>query len=198
MSAMSAITQLICREIEASIACQQQVLKEMPEQIETAARWLFDCLKRGNKILLFGNGGSASDAQHLAGEFVGRFRLERQGVPALSLTADSATLTAIANDYGYDRVFARQIEALGAEGDVVLFLSSSGNSPNLLAAIEVSRQKNIRTMGLLGKDGGKAAPLVDLALIIRGETPHIQEAQMMIGHILCHLVEEMLFGKLKE
>jgi len=183
----------IRQEIEASIRCKQQVLEQLVGAIETAARWIEEALRAGRKLLLFGNGGSAADAQHLAGELVGRFLQERQGLPAIALTTDTSVITAVSNDYGYEQVFARQIEALGRAGDVALAISTSGNSPNLLAGIRQAKSQQLRVIGLLGRDGGAAAREVDLALCVAGDnSPRIQESQIMIGHILCRLTEDFL------
>jgi len=187
---------LIRREIEDSIECKRRVSEQLPEQIETAARWIVEALKSDRQLLLFGNGGSAADAQHIAGELVGRFFLERKAAAAIALSTDTSVLTAVANDYGFEQVFARQIEALGRPGDVALAISTSGNSPNILAGIRRAKSRQIRVIGLLGRDGGAAARQADLALIVPGETsPRIQESHILIGHILCRLVEELLFGE---
>ena len=152
-------------------------------------------LKQGQKILFVGNGGSAADAQHLAAEIVGRFERERSGLAALALTTDSSTLTSIANDYGFESIFSRQLEALGQEGDVFIAISTSGNSPNLVQAVEVAKAKGLVTIGMLGKTGGDLKALVDECLIVPSEnTARIQEAHILIGHILCQLVEESLFS----
>ena len=186
---------LIRDEIEESIACKQRVLDRLVPDIETAARWAVEALEGGRKLLLFGNGGSAADAQHIAGELVGRFLLQRKGIPAIALTTDTSILTAVANDLGFEQVFARQVEALGGPGDVALAISTSGNSPNLLAGIKQAKEQRLRVIGLLGRDGGAAAAEVDLALVVPGETsPRIQESHILIGHVLCRLIEEQLFG----
>ena len=187
---------LIRREIEESIQCKRRVLEELPERIETAARWIAEALQGGRPLLLFGNGGSAADAQHLAGEWVGRFLRERPGLPAIALSTDTSVMTAVSNDYGFEQVFARQLEALGRPGDVALAISTSGASPNLLAGIRQAKSQQMRVIGLLGRDGGPAAEEVDLALIVAGNSsPRIQESHILIGHILCRLTEELLFGE---
>ena len=152
---------------------------------------------RGRKLLLFGNGGSAADAQHLAAELVGRFQRERRPLPAIALTTDTSALTAIANDYGYDQVFARQVRALGARGDVALAISTSGRSPSVLHAVEACRALGIETIGLTGGDGGTLAGLVDLCLRVSASThaARIQETHILIGHVLCELVDRRLFGE---
>jgi D-sedoheptulose 7-phosphate isomerase len=166
------------------------VAQKMAPVIEQCAALLIDALAAGNKILALGNGGSAADAQHLAAELVGRFLLERQGLPAIALTTDTSILTAVANDYGYEEVFRRQVLALARPGDVVIGISTSGSSNNVFHALLAANQLGCRTVGLLGRDGGSIAPIVDLALTVPvQETPHVQEAHLTIIHILCHLVE---------
>ena len=168
----------------------------MVPEIEKAAAKLVDCLKSGNKILFFGNGGSASDSQHLAAEFVGRYEKERRALAAISLTTDTSILTAVGNDYGFDRVFERQIEALGKRNDVAIALSTSGNSKNVLAAVKRAKIMGIYTIGLTGGTGGELKTSVDLALVIPSKkTSRIQESHIMIGHILCECVDEALSAK---
>ena len=148
----------------------------------------------GNKVLLFGNGGSAADAQHIASELAGKFYLDRDPLPAIALTTNTSSLTAIANDYGYDTVFVRQLKGLVKKGDVVIGISTSGNSPNVLLAIEEAKHLGAVTVAFTGK-GGKLKKLADYALSIPSEdTPRIQEAHITAGHIICYLVEETLFG----
>ena len=166
--------------------------------IVAAAGLVEDCLRTGGKLLFMGNGGSAADAQHLAAEFVGRFVLERRALPAIALTTDSSILTAIGNDYGFDVVFSRQIEALGGPGDVVIGISTSGNSPNVLAAMKVAAARGLKTIGLAGRDGGRLAREVDVALVVpSGVTARIQECHITIGHLLCELVENELFPQVE-
>jgi D-sedoheptulose 7-phosphate isomerase len=148
------------------------------------------CFRAGGKVLLAGNGGSAADAQHIAGELVGRLLRERAALPAVTLSADTSILTAIGNDYGFDRVFARQVEALGRPGDVLWVLSTSGNSPNILAAVEVARSRGMKVISFSGRDGGKVAPMADVALVVPDElNMRIQEAHGLAYHIVCDLVE---------
>ncbi len=159
---------------------------------------LVDTFRNGKKLLVMGNGGSAADAQHLAGEIVGRFRLERRGLPAIALSTDSSILTAVGNDYGFEAIFSRQVEALAQEGDVVIGISTSGSSPNVLSALRLAREMGCRTVGLLGKDGGSIREMVDIDLTVPGQdTPRIQEGHITIIHILCELVEQALFGEKK-
>lgn len=160
-----------------------------------AARMLIDCFSRGGKVLLFGNGGSAADAQHIAAEWEGRFRRERPGLPAMALTTNSSDLTAIGNDYGFEHVFARLVEAHGREGDVAIAISTSGNSPNVLAAVDVARKRGVATLGLAGNDGGELARCVDVALVVpSNRTDRVQEVHITALHALCDVVDEALFG----
>jgi D-sedoheptulose 7-phosphate isomerase len=155
---------------------------------------LTEAFASGRKVLVMGNGGSAADAQHLAAELVGRFIRERRGLPAIALTTDSSILTAVGNDYGFDAVFSRQIEALAVPGDVVIGISTSGNSANVLQGIVRAQDLGCRTMGLLGRDGGSLAQSVDLAITIpNSETARVQEGHILIIHILCDLLEQRLF-----
>jgi D-sedoheptulose 7-phosphate isomerase len=170
--------------------------RELTPKMIQVAELLVDAFRNGNKLLVMGNGGSAADAQHLAGEIVGRFRLERPGLPAIALNTDTSILTAVGNDYGYEAIFRRQVEAHGQEGDVVIGISTSGSSPNVLSALRLAREKGCRTVGLLGKDGGSIKGLVDIDLTVPGhDTPRIQEGHITIIHILCELVEQALFGE---
>lgn len=177
---------------QATIASIQTAL--LPD-IERCVQTLLEVLQSGGKILTMGNGGSAADAQHLAAEFVGRFRIERKALPAIALTTDTSVLTAIGNDYGFDEIFKRQIEALADAGDVVIGISTSGHSVNVEKAMRAARETGCRTIGLLGRDGGRIAPLCDIELTVNAQqTPHIQEAHLVIIHILCELVEQALFA----
>jgi D-sedoheptulose 7-phosphate isomerase len=153
-------------------------------------------LKGGKTVFLFGNGGSAADAQHISAELVGRFLGERKGLPAIALTTDTSALTAIANDYGYDEVFARQVRALGRAGDVAIGISTSGKSPSVLRAIEAAKELGMKTLGLTGGTGGALAGLVDVSLCVSASTLscRIQETHILIGHVLCELVDRRLFG----
>jgi len=162
--------------------------------VQRAASLLAACLRNGGKLLLCGNGGSAADAQHWATELVGRFRHDRPGLAALALTADGTTLTALGNDYGYERVFARQVEALGRAGDVLFALSTSGRSPNILAALAAARAGGIATVGFTGAHGAAMEPLCDLLLRVpHAETARIQEGHAALGHAICALIEATLF-----
>ena len=165
-------------------------------QIMECAELIISALKDGHKLLIMGNGGSAADAQHFAAEMVGRFRRERRGLPAIALSTDTSALTAIGNDYGFDAVFSRQVEALAKPGDVVFGISTSGQSKNVIAAIQTATAIGCKTVGLLGKDGGELATLVNCELTVSGsETSFIQEAHIMIIHILCALIEKNVSGQ---
>ncbi len=166
------------------------------ERVSEVADALVRTLQNGNKILLFGNGGSAADAQHLASELVGRFQHDRPGLPAIALTTDSSALTSVANDYGFEFLFARQIEALGQKGDAAIAISTSGRSANIREGLLAARAKGMLTVGLLGKEGGPARELVDHALVVDGQkTSRVQEVHILIGHILCEAIEHELFGR---
>ncbi len=185
-------------QISAYFARHSQVVEktvlELAPQIAHCAELLATALAAGKKILIAGNGGSAADAQHFAAELVGRFLMERRGLPAIALSTDSSILTAVANDYGFERIFSRQVEALASAGDVVIGISTSGNSANILAALTAARQCGCTTIGLLGRDGGAIATRVDLSLVVGcAETPHIQEMHVTIIHLLCKLIEAQLF-----
>ncbi len=163
------------------------------ETIGQIAERLRDTLKNGHKILLCGNGGSAADAQHVASELVGRFARERAGWPAIALTTDTSIVTALGNDYGFDRIFARQVEALAAPGDVVVGISTSGNSANVLHAMRAARERGCFTLGMTGQDGGRLKDVVDLCLCVPSDsTPRVQEAHIVVWHIVCELVEREL------
>ena len=152
-------------------------------------------LSAGKKVLVMGNGGSAADAQHFAAELIGRFKMERPSLPAIALTTDSSILTAIGNDYGYDAVFSRQVEGLASEGDIVFGISTSGNSPNVLSALKLAREKGCVTVSLLGRDGGSIRAVSDYPVVMpSNNTPRIQEGHIMIIHIICDLVEKRLFA----
>lgn len=177
------------------IEVMETVAVRLAPEIESLCSLLVAALREGQKILVMGNGGSAADAQHLAAEFVGRFLLERKALPAIALTTDTSILTAVGNDYGFDEVFKRQVEGLANPGDVVIGISTSGRSVNVRRALVAAGEIGCKTVGLLGKDGGNIAGIVDLDLTIPAmETPHIQEAHAAIIHIVCDLVEKALFA----
>ena len=161
------------------------------DDVEKSAQLCIDCLKNGGKIFLIGNGGSAADAQHIAAELVGRFKLDRKGFPAIALTTDSSILTSIANDYDYSNVFSRQIDAIAKKGDIVIGISTKGNSENVTKALEAASKLKCKTIGLSGKDGGIFNDICDVNIIApSNDTPRIQEIHILIGHTLCHLIEQ--------
>lgn len=180
--------------IAESISVKENLKSNHIDIIEKAADLIAQSIEQGGKAILFGNGGSAADAQHIAGELVGRFMKERPALAAIALTTNTSTLTAVANDYGYETTFARQIEGLGKKGDVAIGISTSGNSPNVIEGIKRAKHIGIRTVALTGGDGGKVSRIADLSVIVPSHsTPRIQESHSMIGHIICELVEEELF-----
>lgn len=185
---------LIAREFEESYRLHRLMTETLIDPVSDAVLQIIAAYRAGKKVLLIGNGGSAADAQHIAAELVGRFRMERGSLPALALTSDTSVLTALGNDYGYDMIFSRQIESLGCEGDILIAISTSGNSPNVLHAVHTARTRKLYCIGLTGGDGGELRQLVDLPIVIPSPTiSRIQEAHMTIGHILCHMVERELF-----
>ncbi len=184
-------------ELRASAATKQKILEQCADRIVKAVDMIIGALNKKKKILFCGNGGSAADSQHLATEFVIRMNpaIQRPGIPAIALTTDTSLLTAGANDIGYDNVFARAVEALGAPGDVLVGISTSGKSESVNLAFRKARALGLATIGLLGKDGGTARDLVDLAIIVpSGDTQRIQEGHITIGHIVCALVEREMYG----
>lgn len=180
----------IAREIQESISVKTELGRTAAEQIAEAATAIVACLRLGGKLIVFGNGGSASDAQHMAAELVGRYMVKRQALAAIALTTNSSSLTAIANDFGFEEIFARQLEALAKPQDVVLAISTSGNSTNVLRGLQTAKALGLRKIGLTGNDGGKVRDLVDICLTVpSSSTPRIQEAHTLIIHILCGIVE---------
>jgi len=167
----------------------------LADKIAEAAALIVDSYRTGGGVLIFGNGGSAADAQHVAGELVGRFLKERRGLRAVALTADASVLTSLANDYGYQSVFARQIEALGRTGDVAIGISTSGNSPNVVAGLQRARELGLGTIAMTGAGGGKCAKLADILLAVpKTHTPLIQQAQQVIYHVICEIVEREIIA----
>ena len=194
------VEQCIADQIRASISTKQAILsdKGLMRNIAAAAQMIVDAYEQGKKTLLAGNGGSAADAQHIAGEFVSKFYFDRPGIASIALTTDTSIITAIGNDYGYDKLFSRQIQAQGSAGDVFIGISTSGNSANLVEALRMCGQKGIKTIGLTGFTGGEMDSMCDLCIKVpSGETPRIQESHILIGHIICCIVEEKLFGDLQ-
>ena len=194
----SLIKRLVDEQMAESILVKQ-ALADSPETItaiQAAARKCVAVYQRGNKILIAGNGGSAADAQHMAAELSGRFNFDRPGIPAIALTANSSAITAIANDYGYEKVFSRQTQAYGQPGDLLVGISTSGNSPNVLMAIEQCQLQEMETIGLTGAAGGKMAAACDVCIQVPSEsTPRVQECHILVVHMLCAAVEEALFGQ---
>lgn len=186
---------VIRRTFAESIRAKEQFAAEQGDRVLAVARLLADAISNGHKILLFGNGGSAADAQHVAAEFVNRFAVERRPLPAIALTTDTSLLTSIANDYGYEQVFAKQVEALGAPGDVAIAISTSGNSPSVLRAIEACGRVGLFVVGLTGGDGGAMRDQVDHLLTVSAtrETARVQEVHLLVEHVLCDLVDRILF-----
>jgi len=181
---------IVTRLIRESIQVKEALIEQQTAQIAQAADWMIETFRAGGKILLCGNGGSAGDAQHIAAELVGRFERARGPLPAMALTTNSSTLTAIANDYDYRQVFSRQVEAWAGADDLVIGISTSGNSANVLEAMGMAKRKGAKTLGLTGRTGGLLASSVDLCISVPSEnTARIQEAHILIGHILCHLVD---------
>jgi len=185
---------IVLRALEESIRVKERFVKENMDGLLTAAQRLATYFAAGHKLLIFGNGGSAADAQHIAAEFVNRFIVERKPLPALALSTDTSILTSIPNDYSFDEVFSKQIKALGRKDDMALGISTSGNSKNVILALETARDMGLYTVGLTGCGGGELARCCDLALIVDSRaTPRIQETHITAGHILCELVDRILF-----
>lgn len=184
---------MIENELLGHKAAIEAVLATMLPEIEKACALTVETFKNGKKVLLMGNGGSAGDAQHVAAEFTGRYKTERRGLPAVALTTDTSALTAIGNDYGFQRVFDRQVEALATEGDLLIAFSTSGNSENVIRALELGKKIGCRSIGFSGKGGGKMKGLCDVDLIIPSDdTPRIQEMHITVGHIVCQAVDDQL------
>lgn len=181
----------ILKAIKNDIQVKEDLLKNCTSKIEQAAEAVVSSISSGGKLLIFGNGGSAADSQHIAAELVGRFKKERKAIAAVALTTNTSTLTAIGNDYGYDATFSRQVEAIGKRGDVALAISTSGKSQNVMAAVRKAREMGIKTIALTGGTGGPLAKECDIAIVVgSGDTPRIQESHILIGHIICELIED--------
>jgi D-sedoheptulose 7-phosphate isomerase len=191
---------LIATNLKLSIQAKEAFAQEATDDILRLADWIQAALERGGKLLLFGNGGSAADAQHLAAEFVNRFLINRRPLPALALTTDTSVLTSIANDFSYDQIFSKQIQALGKPEDLALGISTSGNSPNVIQAMQAAKEIGMKTAALTGgitRPGGDLAAICDLVLNVPSDaTPHIQEAHLWAEHLLCEIVEKRMFGSL--
>ena len=193
---MEKIEEIIKKAFQEGTQIKDQFLKDSLGQVVKVVNVITASLKKGNKILLFGNGGSAADAQHLAAEFVNRFLIERPPLPAIALTTDTSIITSIGNDYDFAQIFAKQIRAIGQPGDVAIGMSTSGVSPNVLRGLEIAKKMGLVTIGLTGRDGGQIAQVVDYCLNVSSNSvPRIQEVHITLGHIICELVDYKLFQK---
>jgi D-sedoheptulose 7-phosphate isomerase len=186
--------ELIARALKQNQRTVEDFVTENSSNLIRCAEFVCNAFRNSGKLMICGNGGSAADAQHIAAEFVNRFQIDRSPLPALALTTDTSIITSIANDYNFDDIFSRQIEALGARGDVLLAISTSGKSRNILSAIDTAKRRGVYTIGLMGRGGGEMLRLVDLALVVNSDqTPRVQEVHILAGHIICELAEHMLF-----
>jgi len=188
--------EIVLRELEESASIKRIMAENLTDTIVEAAWIIINAYKADKKVLLIGNGGSAADAQHIAGELIGRLKMEREALPAIALTANTSVLTALANDYGYDKVFSRQIEALASAGDVLIAITTSGTSPNVVEAVKTAKSRGIIVIALTGSNSGKLNNLADLTIMVPSDnTQRIQEVHITVGHIICRLVEKELFGE---
>ncbi|MFC1908564.1 SIS domain-containing protein [Chloroflexota bacterium] len=188
--------EVVIKELEESASINRTIAQNLSDTIVDAAQIILKAYRAGGKVLLIGNGGSAADAQHIAAELVGCFRLERAALPAIALTTNTSVLTALANDYGYDTVFSRQLEALAGDKDVLIAISTSGTSANILKAVGTAHTKGVMVIALTGESGGQLKEVADLTISVPSDnTPRIQEAHITIGHIICRLVETWLFDE---
>lgn len=184
----------ILRAFEDSIRVKEKFVKDNVALIIEVSKLIADAFNEGKKLILFGNGGSASDSSHIAAEFVNRFKRDRPGLPAIALNTDIAVLTSIANDYDYSEIFARQIKTLGIAGDIAVAISTSGNSKNILKAVDAAKKKGLRTVAFTGIKGEKFASKSEFAFVVHSDdTPRIQETHITLGHVICQMVEEILF-----
>ena len=182
---------IIDNEFNEHLITTKATMSVINSEIESAAKLCIQCLNKGGKILIFGNGGSAADSQHIAAELVSRYKTERRGLAAIALTTDTSIITAIANDYGFDRIFSRQVEALAKPGDITIGISTGGTSINVINAFKAAKDKNCKIIGFSGRGGGEFNNYCDVNLIIPSEdTPRIQEMHILIGHTICHLIEQ--------
>ena len=196
MEGVLKVEHIVEKIMKSGLKTSEAFIQENTSKVIDLAEKIASAFLQDRKLLICGNGGSAADAQHMAAEFVNRFQLERPPLPAMALTTDTSVITSIGNDYSFDDVFSKQVKALGVKGDVLLAISTSGKSSNLLSAVEAANQQEIYTVGLLGGDGGELSGRVDMALIARGDvTARIQEAHLLAEHITCHLVDYILFQK---
>ena len=185
--------QAIKDEFSSYLETINTVINSMEEKLEAASALAVETLKNGNKILLCGNGGSAANAQHIAAELTGRYKTERRGLPGIALTTDTSVLTAIGNDYGYDRIFDRQVEALANKGDLLIGISTSGNSKNVINALKIAKEMGCKTLGLSGRNGGAMNDVCDLNLVVpSNNTPRIQEIHISFGHTICQIIDDEL------
>lgn len=181
----------IADEFESHLQTIQKTIEVLQDDVAKASGMCVNALKNGNKILLFGNGGSAGDAQHIAAELTGRYKTERRGLPGIALTTDTSALTAIGNDYGYDRVFDRQVEALAQSGDILIGISTSGNSKNVINAFKIGKEMGCICIGLSGRDGGGMNEVSDINVVVpSNNTPRIQEMHILIGHTICQIIDD--------
>ncbi len=184
----------IIKAFEESAAVKQQFIRDNLDLVIQASKTLSDAFNRGNKVILFGNGGSATDASHIAAEFVNRFKKHRPGLPAIALNTDVAVITSVANDYDFSEIFSRQMKALAQDGDVAVAISTSGNSPNILKAVDAARRKKLKIIVFTGSRGEKLAAKADFSFVVpSSNTPRVQETHITLGHVLCQTVEEILF-----
>ena len=182
---------IIENEFNAHTQAISNSVKFAIKDIENAAKISIDCLKNGNKILIFGNGGSAADAQHIAAEITGRYKTQRKGLSAIALTTDTSALTSIGNDFGFDKIFERQVEALANKGDTLIGISTGGSSLNVINALKLAKGLKCKTIGFSGRDGGEFNSICDVNIIARSnDTPRIQELHMLVGHTICHLIDQ--------
>ncbi|MCP4969623.1 MAG: D-sedoheptulose 7-phosphate isomerase [Arcobacter sp.] len=181
---------VIEKEFQGHLETIQKVIESMNKPLQEASKLTVETLKSGNKILLFGNGGSAADAQHIAAELTGRYKTERRGLPGIALTTDTSALTAIGNDYGYDRVFDRQVESLAVKGDLLIGISTSGNSKNVINAFKIGSEIGCKILGFSGRDGGAMNDHCDVNLVVPSDdTPRIQEMHILFGHTICQIID---------
>jgi D-sedoheptulose 7-phosphate isomerase len=184
---------VIFNEFQGHLETIIKVIEHLQVDVEIASKLVVDTLKTGNKIILCGNGGSAADAQHIAAELTGRYKTERRGLPGIALTTDTSALTAIGNDYGYDRIFDRQFEAIASKGDLLIGISTSGNSKNIISALKLAKEMGCTTVGFSGRDGGAMNEVCDINLIVPSDdTPRIQEIHILLGHTICQIVDNHL------
>jgi len=185
---------IIQKRFKESAEVKNRFLKENLSRLLDVVKLISHCFEVGNKLFFFGNGGSAADAQHLAAEFVNRYIMDRPPLPAIALTTDASIITSVSNDFSFNEIFAKQLKALGKEGDIAVGISTSGTSPNIIKAFEVAKEMGIKTVALTGSDGGSLVKIADVSLIVpSSSTPRIQEVHILIGHVLCELVEHYLF-----